>query len=588
MGSGDYEDICGLLAAAAEARPGQIAVRDPDRQVTYAELATLSDRVAGWLREYGAGAERVVGVRLRPSADLVAVLWGVLKSGSAFLAIDPATPDARVRQLLERAAADVLVDDNGSAVAGWAGRTACPRDAWLAAPMAGSPERAHPLSLAYVLFTSGSAGAPKGVAVPRAALSRYTAWAVRAYRLRPGKVSVLHSSIAFDLTLTSIFPALAAGQRVLVSSGLPGLAEALRAAEPPGLVKLTPSHLRALNAQSAERSRPERVVVGGEQLYFRDLHGWNHSAVFNEYGPTEATVGCSAHEVRDWGPSGDAVSIGRPIDGAVLRVLDSRLRPVPDGVAGEIYIGGTGLARGYLQAPAATAERYVPDPESEVPGARLYRTGDIGLRRADGNLVYLRRADDEIKVRGHRIDPAEINGTLLNHPSCDEAFTFKTDDERLVTVVAAAPGGRPEAAELRAFLASMLPAHLLPDLLLPVAEIPLTVNGKIDRGALTALVTAPGNGSVPRPIGDPLERDLANLFGALLGISGVDPRADFFELGGHSLLAVQLLARIEGTFGVRIPVIALLEEVVGEDPPASAAGLAQRIRADGDARVSSV
>jgi amino acid adenylation domain-containing protein len=479
-----------MFTRALRQWPDHVAVQDGTTVLTYAELERRSAGLAASLRSHGVTAGSVVGLQARPSADLITALLAILRAGAAFVGIDPGMPAGRAAFMLARSGAGLLVTDHsGSAPPPWDGPTADICD-MARLPGYRAPRPAVPVrGLAYALFTSGSTGRPKGVAVPHAALANYAAWAAAAYRLRPAERSIVHGSIGFDLMLTSIFPALHAGQALVMTGhgqGLASLAAELQRG-PAGLLKLTPSHLRALNALLASPPEVRALVVGGEQLFYQDVRGWFRASkgtrVFNEYGPTEATIGCCAHQVSRDVPGNSPVPIGKPAANVDMFLLGEDLRPVAPGQVGEIYIGGSCLAAGYLGEPSLTAGRFVPDAVTGRPGARLYRTGDLGRVLESGDFAFAGRADDQVKVRGFRVEPGDTAAVLTAHPACREAVVAKGPGDRLMAFLV--PAGKPvNARELRRFAAGRLPSYLVPDLIVWVDRIPVTLNGKADSAAL--------------------------------------------------------------------------------------------------------
>ncbi|HKV10096.1 MAG TPA: amino acid adenylation domain-containing protein [Thermoanaerobaculia bacterium] len=418
---------------------------------------------------------------------------------------------------------------------------------------------ADPDRLAYVIYTSGSTGRPKGVMVSHRGLAAYLGWAHGTY---PRGGSLAHTSISFDLTVTSLFVPLLAGERVVLvpeSAGPEGLGEALRREEGLGFVKLTPSHLRLLDRQLAGSElagRTRSLILGGEALSAEDLAAWREHApetvVYNEYGPTETVVGCSLYAAPAGELAAGPVPIGRPIAGARLDLLDAYGTPVPRGVAGELFIGGAGVARGYLARPDLTAARFVPDGLSGASGARLYRTGDLARFRPDGVLEFLGRIDQQVKVRGHRIEPGEIEAAIAAHPGVREAVVLVrgegADGARLVAYVVPASRTLPPSEELRSHLLSQLPEHMVPAAWVAIPEVPLTPNGKLDREALPDPDEAHRSETPYVAPRTPEEEILAGVWCQALGVDRVGIDDDYFALGGDSIRSLQVvgLAREKG------------------------------------------
>lgn len=567
--------------ARARAVPEAIALTAPATGETwsYAALARWAAGLATHLAELGTAAEERVAVLAPLSSELVAGFLAALGAGVAYLPIPPATPLSRCQDLLSRFRPALCW--LGSGVRPPAG-TATPCRSLLApAGTSLAPRRPRPplpAQAAYVLPTSGSTGEPRGVVVSHAALEAYLEHCRRAYAPAAGP-SLLHTDPAFDLTVTSYLPPLLAGQRVVIADGDDPRATAATLADagPWGLVKLTPSHLRLL----AGPATVDCLVVGGEPLVREQLAGWQARRVCNEYGPTEATVGCAVAELgpaagwfgadwfeADWAEAGDgrAVPIGRPIAGASVWVFaagpaGAPCQPAPAGVAGELWVGGGGLARGYLGAPAATAARFRPHPCAEQPGERLFATGDRARFRHDGQLEILGRLDEQVKVLGHRIEPAEVAAALARHPAVAEAAVVARELAGMPALVAfwvARPGSALPAPSLHAFLAGLLPRAWLPARWVELDSLPRTARGKLDRRALGERPLPEATAAAPAP-SSPREEIVAGVFAEVLGRAAVDHEASFFVLGGHSLLAMRALSRLEAALGTRVPLRALFE-----------------------------
>ncbi|MQY03034.1 non-ribosomal peptide synthetase [Actinomadura macrotermitis] len=538
-----------LFEERAARCPGATALVAAGTELTYAELDAAAARLARRLGALGAGPGRFVAVALPRSAETVVALLAVLKSGAAYLPVDAAYPRERIAFMLAETAPVAVVCDSATepVLPGGPARVVLDDPATAEQIAAGGPGApagagpARPLSAAdpaYVIYTSGSTGTPKGVVVEHRAVVNYLEHVAEHYpSVRSG--ALLHSPVSFDLTVTALFGPLLQGGRVIV-----GELDQAPGAAAPLLLKVTPSHLRLLDGL---RAPVGDLVVGGEQLTGEALAGWRAahpgSAVVNEYGPTEATVGCTEYRIEPGAPVAEgAVPIGRPLRNARLYVLDGALQPVPAGAAGELYIAGEGLARGYLNRPGLTAERFTASPFG--PG-RMYRTGDLARWTEDGELVYLGRTDTQVKVRGFRIEPGEVEAALAALPGIEQAVVVARADgpgpQRLVAYIVPAGDAAPDPAQVRAHTAGVLPEHMVPAAVVVLAELPLTVNGKLDRAALPAPDFAGLAGG--REPATPLEAVLCRLFAEVLRLERVGADDGFFDLGGDSIVSMQLVAR---------------------------------------------
>ncbi|QMU71794.1 non-ribosomal peptide synthetase [Streptacidiphilus sp. P02-A3a] len=567
-------DVCvhELFEQQAARTPDAVALHCADGStVDFAALNARANRIARRLRALGVGPESRVGVLLRRGPDLVAALLAVLKAGGAYLPLDPAHPAQRLTALLADtdAVAVLTQQDLADLVSGHPGEAVLlDRDPGLDALDQGDLcPTAAPGNLAYVVYTSGSTGAPKGVMIEHRSLVNYLTWTVAEFPPVHGTGSPLYSAMTFDLPVTSLFPALVSGQPVTltVDDGTPGLDGLVAALERGGfgLVKLTPTHLALLNqtlSPGALASATDRLVIGGEALTREMLSTWAEhapaTAVVNHYGPTEATVGCAFLKAgADTLPPGP-VPIGRPAANTVMRILDRDLRLVPAGVIGELYIGGAQLARGYVERPGLTADRFVPDPYAAVPGARLYRTGDLARYREDGLLEYRGRADDQVKIRGYRIEPGEVEGVLRRHPAVREVSvrvrTAPGGEHSLAAYVVPRDGAAVGPAELRDWLLGTLPAYLVPSGFALLDALPLTPSGKVDPHALPE----PDTGSrpatqylAPRTA---VEGVLAAALAEVLGLPRVGVDDSFTDLGGNSLTAMRVIVRLREDHGIAV------------------------------------
>jgi amino acid adenylation domain-containing protein len=571
------EPIHRTFTRQAARTPAAPAVVSGERVLTYAELDACANQLAHCLRGRGVGAGSLVPLWLPRSPEMVVALLGVLKTGAAYVPLDPVQPSERLSRILGAIEPDLIVTLSSFV----AERGDDPRllrldveAELLAAESRFDPEVPVPLdSLAYVLYTSGSTGLPKGVMVPHRGLANYLGWSVETYQVAAGAGAVVHSPIGFDLTITSLLSPLLCGGRVVLlpeDAGIEAVASALVTAET-ALFKLTPSHLDAVAALlSGEeiRERPRLLVVGGEPLAARSLAAWwrldPRSRIVNEYGPTETVVGCCVSTLRPGEAEGGAVPIGRPIANTSVYVLDALLRPVAAGIQGELHVAGEGLARGYFGLPDLTAAKFIPDPFSGEPGARLYRTGDLVRWRLDGELEFAGRLDAQVKVRGYRVEPAEVELALERHPCIAGAVVLALSEagqrHHLVAYFVAGRDLPPTGAELRAFLQREVPEYMIPSAFVPLAAFPLTANGKVDREALRTRAAARSSPETPYVAPESeLERVLASIWKDVLRVERVGLYDNFFDLGGHSLLMVQVFSRIKAQLETGLLMVELFE-----------------------------
>ncbi|GGZ46351.1 hypothetical protein GCM10010371_01860 [Streptomyces subrutilus] len=574
------------LARTAARTPDAPALVFEDRTLTYGGLERRANAMARRLRALGVGADDRVAVCLEQSVELAVALVAVLKAGGGYLPLDPEQPPSRLARLVADSGAKVLITDTVLR-ARFGDHPAVDLltdgddDATQAdgAPLEEVSGADH---LAYVIYTSGSTGTPKGVAVQHRQILNYLAGVGERLRIEPGASYGLLQSLSFDFSMTMLYLALTTGGRVhLLPRRIAGV-ELAAEIERAGIdhLKMTPSHLAALTADAPlEHLLPRRaLVLGGEassRSWAAGIAALGRCAVFNHYGPTEATVGITVHEVTADGLGAPGnTPIGRPLAGGRCYVLDGERNPVPPGVTGELYLGGDRLARGYLGRPDLTAERFLPDPyagpagaaaaepsaadpsgaDGYAPGAagpRMYRTGDLARWRADGTLDYLGRGDDQIKVRGYRVEPGEIEAALTALPGITQAVVLARGEgvkQNLVAYLERPAGGEPPAtAELRATLGEVLPDYMVPARYVVLERLPLLAHGKVDRKALPEPADGPAAGAHVDPEAG-AEQVIAAMWADLLDLPRVGALDDFFELGGHSLLATQVVARMRRAF----------------------------------------
>ncbi len=565
------EPVHVAVARWARSAPDAVAVRCGAERRTYAELDRAAGHVGAALSRAGAGPGTLVALFAPTGPSLLTALLGVLKAGAAYVPLDPLDPPARRAAVLEAARpAAVLADP--SLAGELDGRWPVLRLDAVAEPAADAPAAAVCATdaPAYVLYTSGTTGTPKGVVVSHRALSGYLSWCRDAYDLGPGTSAVPVAPAAVDLSVTALLGPLIAGGTVALpdpDARDAGPAAVLRAAGPVDVLKLTPSHLELLAREGAldaiARHPPRHLVVGGESLRVDVVRPWREAlpeaTIWNEYGPTETTVACCAHRGQGALPVAPAVPIGRPIAGARLYVLDALLRPVPPGITGELYVGGDGLALGYLGDPALTAQRFLPDPFAAEPAARMYRTGDLVRLDDDDRLVHAGRIDAQVKVRGHRVEPGDVEAHLVAHPAVVEAAVVRRAGSPALAAYVVAHG-EPAPSELAAFLAGRLPAHMVPSSFEALAAIPRTPAGKTDRRALAARSERPQ--LLEQPYIAPrtsTERVLAELWESVLGVDRLGALDDFFLVGGESLAAMAVAASAGLRLGVDLTAGDVLE-----------------------------
>ncbi|MFD5200510.1 amino acid adenylation domain-containing protein [Streptomyces sp. NPDC058375] len=600
-GTGDDDwTVLDVLATRAAVQPDRTAVVAADTRLTFGELRLLSDRLAASLRDRGVGSGDRVAVALPRTSVAVVAMLGILRAGAVYVPLDPVQPAARTSLILDTAAPRLVLTTATI-------REALPETADVllldGAEQEGTVPESMPLpprgrDAAYVLYTSGSTGLPKGVVVEHRSLAALLAHH-RDRLMGPAEADnhglplrVAHTAaMTFDASLDPLLWMIAGHELHLVDDVTrrdPESLAALLHERAIDVVETTPSfveELRACGLFAPGRPRPRVLALGGEAVsapLWREMAALSDVAVWNLYGPTETTVDSVMGRVLP----GVRPHLGHPVTGARARVLDPRLEPVAPGVTGELYLSGPGVARGYENRSGATAERFLPDPYGP-PGSRMYRTGDL-VRRVEGRLEYLSRADGQIKIRGFRIETGEVASALNTHSDIAQSAVAvrsgsgsgsgsEGKEAQLVAWVVATGHRDLPPRELRAFVAQRLPAHMVPSLIVPVAALPLTPHGKVDFTALPLTSPAGSTGTAGRAPRSAREEILCVLFAESLEHEQVSPDDDFFELGGHSLLATRLIGRIRSAFGVELPVRALFEST-------TPAALSERLEGAGRAR----
>ncbi len=567
-----------LFEAQVERTPTAIAVEFEQEQLTYRELNERANQLAHSLRKRGVGPDVVVGLCTERSVAMIVGILGVLKAGGAYVPFDAKlSPQERVAFVLQDAQSPVLLTQRKLAetLPALSSQMLCLDTDWdtIAQESRDNPtNNTQPEHLVYVIYTSGSTGKPKGVMVSHRALVNYLIWCVRECEMGQGEGALIHSSIGFDLVVTGLHPTLLVGQKLVLlpeDQSVEALANALRTGNYYSMLKLTPSHLKLLNQWLSPEKMAQRVhtvVTGGEDLLSESVTTWRShtpgTLFINEYGPTEATVGAAVYEIPADISSEVIIPMGRPLINTQFYVLDNHMQPVPIGVPGQLYIGGDGLARGYLNRPELTKEKFVTNPFSTQPGARLYKTGDLVRYRADGLVDFLGRLDQQVKIRGYRIELGEIEAVLRNHPEVQEVVVVAREvasgDKRLVAYVVLHEGATTTGAGLQKHTQQSLPVYMVPSAFMLLDELPINANGKVDRLALpepdamrsTAEETFVEATSL-------VQSQLVQIWEELLEVHPIGIRDNFFSLGGHSLLAARLVDRIAHVCGKKIPLSAL-------------------------------
>ncbi|MDT5296661.1 MAG: hypothetical protein QOJ76_3541, partial [Acidobacteriota bacterium] len=557
-----------MFEAQAERTPDAVAVVCEDESLTYRQLNARANQLAHHLRALGVGPEVFVGILLERNVELVVALLATLKAGGAYVPLDPAYPLERLSFMLEDTRAGVLLTQQRLAhlLPQADARVVCiDREAdALAALGAENPlSGVTPGTLGYIIYTSGSTGRPKGVSIEHHSAVTLIHWAAEVFSTAELASVLASTSICFDLSVFEIFVPLSLGGRVVVAENalqLPALSNEVT------LVNTVPSAMAELARGGGLPASVVTVNLAGEplknSLVQQVYRQPTVERLFNLYGPSEDTTYSTytlAPKDSDAEPT-----IGRPIANTQAYLLDASLRPVPGGVVGEVFLGGEGVARGYLRRPGLTAERFIPDPFSGRSGARLYRTGDLARFRPDGELEYLGRVDNQVKIRGFRIEIGEIESVLSRHEGVREAVVVAREDspgdKRLVAYLTAAGEVAPAVGELRRHILQSLPEYMIPSVFVALDEMPLTANGKVNRRALPAPAQVhPDAGASRVAPRTPVEEGLAGIWAQLLGLDAVGIYDNFFELGGHSLLATQLVSHVRETFKVELPLRSIFE-----------------------------
>jgi amino acid adenylation domain-containing protein len=580
-----------LVELQAARRPGALAVVHGEKQISYGELNHRANQLAHYLRRHGVGLETRVGVLMERSAEWIVALLGILKAGGVYVPLDGSYPTQRLRFMLEDAAVRLLLTESGQPEIVAAGEPAEVVYLDKARECLGRENAEHPENvtqaenLAYVMYTSGSTGQPKGVGVTHRAINRLVCNTNYVKFDESDRVAQI-SNASFDAATFEIWGALLNGGQLVVLDKETALSptelERQLVSQQINVMFLT----TALFNQMAQ-SRPEifaplkYMVYGGDAVDARAvqrvLEQGKPRHLVNGYGPTEGTTFTTSYEAREVDIGAQKISIGRALSNTEVWILDRQRQMAPVGVAGELYIGGDGLARGYLRRPELTAEKFVPHPYSAEPGARLYRSGDLVRYQSDGNIEFLRRMDQQVKVRGFRVELGEIESLLNQYWAIVESVVIAAKDPsgeaRLIAYVVPEEGVEPTSSEMWTFLQEKLPSYMLPSAFVTLKEFPLTPNGKLDRRALPLpdQIADEVSATFIAPRTD-MEEAVAEIWRETLGLTQVGVESNFFDLGGHSLLATRVMSQIRERFGVELPL-----RVLFESP--TVAGLARKLEA---------
>jgi amino acid adenylation domain-containing protein len=576
-----------LVEAQAERTPNAIAVEHADQRLTYRELEQRANQLAHFLTKRGVGPESRVGVCLRRSLELPVALLAVLKAGGACVPLDPAYPKERLTYMLEDSQTSLVLTQPGllAEVTDFDAEiiTLDPDwNAFLAESRENVRSAVQPENLAYVIYTSGSTGKPRGVLLSHRGLVNHNTAAVQLFGITPADRMAQFASISFDIAIEEIFPTWIAGAALVIREEDASLAvgDFLRwvSERKVTALDLPTAYWHELVGELSESTLqlPESlriVIVGGEKASSAALAAWHKLAGsrvrwVNTYGPTETSVIVTSFEPQNWDAIPPILPIGRPIANTKIHILDEHLQPLPVGIPGDLFVSGPGLARGYLNRPEITAEKFIRDPFTAEPDARMYKTGDRARYLANGEIEFAGRTDDQVKIRGYRVELKEIESVLGSYPGVREVVVVAREiarengpgDKHLAAYVVPSREQAPTGSELRSYLKQKLPHYMVPSAFVLLEAMPKTPNGKVDRRAMPAPqpadFTEPNEYVAPA---DDLENNLVRIWCAVLSKEKIGTRDNFFDLGGHSLLAARLMHRIEQTLGQRLPLAALLQ-----------------------------
>ncbi|HEY6351954.1 MAG TPA: amino acid adenylation domain-containing protein [Candidatus Angelobacter sp.] len=562
-----------LFEQNAQRTPEALAVVHGEDELTYRELNERSNQLAHYVMRLNLGPEKLVGIFLPRSTEMIVAMLATLKAGAAYIPLDPDYPPERLRFMLDNASASMVLTHAALANRlGWRRELTVSlddhRDAVAKESSANSRTRLLPLNLAYVIYTSGSTGQPKGVQISHASLLNLVRWHLHAFDMSSTDAASQMASLGFDAAVWEIWPCLVAGAKLClvddhVRLSPADLRDLILARNITVSFMPTPVAESVLALEWPETASLKTLLAGGDKLH-RCVSRPLPFVLVNNYGPTECTVVATSIEVdhnKEMDPP-----IGHPIRNTKVYVLDREMEPVPARVAGELYIGGASLARSYVNHPETTAEKFVPDPFSKEPGARLYRTGDLARWRLDGTLEFLGRADEQVKIRGFRIELGEIETALREISGVrDAVVTVLEEQAGQKQLVAYVTGSVASITEFRRHLQRRLPAYMIPAAFVPMESLPLTSNGKVDRRSLPKPNATDWHEQEYVPPRTATEQLICQIFTQVLGVEQIGLHDNFFHLGGHSLLASKVILRLEEMFQIKLPLRVLFEAANPED-----------------------
>ncbi len=548
-----------LFEEQVERNPTAIAVAYKTQTITYHELNEKSNQLANYLQDHGVGINQCVAVMMERSIEVAIVFMAILKAGGCFIPLDADSPKSRIQYTLQDSESSIVLTQNHllDRITEFAGKVVDINNYNNTKPhylVNNLPSKSKSNDLAYIIYTSGSTGKPKGVMIHHEGFAHYIMWALEYYQCRQGCGAPVHSSIAFDLTITTIFAPLCCGKTVFMvpdELGVEGLLQVLEERQDYSIIKITPAHLKLLQevfSIEVLKKLQATVIIGGEALYESDLNFWRkHSPqmrFINEYGATETTVACTIYELSEDIPRTISIPVGKAIANSQMLVLDEYLQPQPIGVIGEIYLGGVQLARGYLKLPQLTEERFIKNPFPEIDSDKIYKTGDLGRILADGNVEFMGRIDNQVKIKGYRIELGEIEKCLEDYATIKQAVVIVQENEQKEKQLIAyiiAKNAEFDLNMIQETLRTQLPEYMLPSSYVLLDSIPLTINGKVDTKALSSItqISKPEVRFVLPTTEN--EKLLSEIWRKMLNLEQVGIHDNFFALGGDSIISLQII-----------------------------------------------